>query len=160
MADVQINNAQRNARYGSIAIQPGGTGDDLIINFRVDDSLKVMEGGYARHDIDYNNNVLVAARREGRPLPSRVSFRVKRGDLMGANELRTLMLEQGTEGIVPSFTTKIELLDGHDASTGELLVFTDCTFEAGFEFPEGSDNDEVPIEISAPQPFGTVTAIV
>lgn len=159
MAEVNINTVIRPARYGQIALQWGGVGDDYVIDFRVDDSLEVMVGGKIRHPWDYNNNAISTTRRQGRAQPSRISFRVKRSDLIGANELYTNMLAEGSDGSVPSFTTKIEMLDGEDVATGELLTFNDCVFEGGFSFREGSDHDEVPIEITSPDHNPTPTAV-
>lgn len=159
MADVQINDEIRYSRYGSIAFVWDGASDDYILNFRVDNSLRIKLGGQERHPWDYNNNALVTTRRQGRPLPSTISFRVKRGDLIGANELYTNMLAAGTDGNVPPFTLKVELLDGEGVATGELLTFDDCTFEGGFEFSEGQDMDEVTVEITCPHETVTPTAV-
>lgn len=160
MPEVNINTVIRSARYGRLAFQWGGSGDDYIVNYRIDNSLEVMVGGKARHPWDYNNNDLVATRRQGRAQPSRITFRVKRSDLMGANELHENMLLEGTDGNVPSFTLKIELLDGEGLATGELIPFTNCTFEGGYSLREGEDHDEVPVEITSPDHNPTVTAIV
>ncbi len=159
MAEVNINSVIRPARYGQIAFQWGGTGDDYVVGYRVDNSLEVMVGGHLRHPWDYNNNELVSTRRQGRAQPSKISFRVKRSDLIGTNELYANMLEAGTDGNVPSFTLKIEMLDGESVATGELLTFTNCTFEGGFTFREGEDHDEVTIEITSPDENPTPSAV-
>ena len=159
MADVQMNNEIRYARYGSIAFVWDGGIDDHIVNYRVDNSLRVRMGGRERHPWDYNNNTLVTTRRQGRPQPSTVSFRVKRADLIGDDDLYIRMLAAGTDGNVPSFTLKIELLDAEGLATGELLTLADCVFAGGFEFTEGQDMDEVPVEIECPHETVTPSAV-
>lgn len=162
MADVQINKEIRYSRYGRIYFNWTAMGDDHIVNNRVDDSLNVRVGGYERHPWDYNNNDLVTTRREGRERISTVQFRVKRSDLMGADELylRILAGAAGT-GVVPPFTVSIELLDANGTSTGELLVFPDSVFaEGSAEFNESGGNwDEMPVSIECPHGDITPTAV-
>lgn len=151
MAEQQINQNYRYARYGRIMFVWVALGDDYIVNNRVDDSLSINVGGKERHPWDYNNNELTTARREGRPQPSAIAFRVKRSDLSGSDELyvRQLAVASG-DGLVPSFTTKVELLDANGVATGELLTFDDCVFAGGVEFSESQNNDEMPINIECP----------
>ena len=158
MADQQINESIRYARYGRIIFNWTALGDDCIVHNRIDDSLNVKLGGMARHDWDYDNNTLVTDRREGRELSSNVSFRVKRSDLTGADELyaRQLLASSGT-GIVPPFDLKLELLDANGAATGELATFADCVFSGGVEFSEGSGMDEMPISIDIPHGMPTIS---
>lgn len=159
MADQQINTQIRYSRYGQLILVWTALGDDYIVNNRVDDSLSIKCGGKERHPWDYNNNEVVKERREGRGLTSSIDFRVKRSDLSGADELYIRQLAaSAVDGIVPSFTFKVEMLDGSGVATGELLTFDDCVFAGGVEFGEASEHDEMPISIECPHAEGTLTA--
>ena len=158
MPDVQINESIRYSRYGRIIINWTPGGDDYIVHNRIDDSLNIKNGGKQRHPFDYDNNDLKVERREGRSLPSLITFRVKRSDLSGADELyeRQLLASSG-DGIVPPFTLKLEMLDAVGAATGELATYENCTFTGGVEYSESSDMDEMPISIDVPHEKPTIT---
>ena len=163
MATVNINGTIRHWDHVEVLAQWVTPAGDLNqINHIIDGTLAIKEGGYARHDWDYNGSSLVTDRREGRANISTIGLSIKRSDLMGSDELhdRMLLASNTSDGFVPSFTLIIIGRDYRGATAGEQLQFDNCVFAGGFEASHGDQHDVVPIAIESPQPIGTLTAVV
>lgn len=156
MADITINQTIRHFDHAVIMIDDG-TNVATIDNW-TDGSASLQEGGYERHDVDYVGSTMKTRRRQGKPMPSKLSVGVKRSDLFASTELRSMMnAVADADGYVPEITVTIKMYDSQAAATGEQIQLPNAIFMNKFNFSHGDQHDEVTIEIESQQPFATIT---